>query len=84
MEKSKNPYANPLVFTKEPLLSGYISEENYALLKESSAVGVSVLGSGRIIGFTENMAFRGFWFGTNKMIMNAIFYGSMIDAASSR
>jgi hypothetical protein len=84
MEKSKGPYSNPVVFTSSPLLSGYMSKPNYAKVKEASAVGVSALGRGRVIGFTENMAFRAFWFGTNKLLMNAIFYGPLINEASSR
>ena len=84
MEKSKNAYGNPLVFTASPLLSGYISKENYDKLKNSSIVGVSVMGQGRIIGFTDNISFRAFWFGTNKMLTNAVFYGSLIDPAAAR
>jgi hypothetical protein len=84
MEKTKNAYGNPIVFTATPLLSGYVSKENYGKLKESSVAGVSVYGQGRVIGFTDNLCFRAFWFGTNKMLMNAIFYGPMIDAASGR
>jgi hypothetical protein len=84
MEKSKNVYANPIVFTANPLQSGYISSENYAKIRDTSVAGVSVMGRGRVIGFTENLAFRAFWFGTNKLLMNAIFYGPMIDAGSGR
>ena len=84
MEKAKNAYGNPLVFTAAPLLSGYISKENYEKLKNSSIVGVSVMGQGRIIGITDNISFRAFWFGTNKILMNAIFYGSFVNAAASR
>lgn len=84
MEKSKNAYANPIVFGSSPLQSGYISKPNYARLKDSSVVGVSALGKGRVIGFTENMAFRAFWFGTNKLVANAIFYGGLINEASGR
>ena len=84
MERSKNAYGNPMVFTAAPLLSGYISKQNYLKLKESSVVGVSALGRGRVIGFTENLALRAFWFGTNKMIMNAILYGPLIHEGSSR
>lgn len=84
MEKAKNAYGNPIVFTAAPLLSGYISKQNYSKLKESSIASVSVLGQGRIIGFTDNLCFRAFWFGTNKILMNAIFYGSMVDPASAR
>jgi len=84
MEPSRNPYANPLVYTATPLLSGYISKENYARLKERSAAGVCVVGRGRVIGFTENVTFRAFWFGTNKLLTNAIFYGPQINEASAR
>jgi hypothetical protein len=84
MEKSKNPYANPIVFGSSPLQSGYITKPNYSKLRESSVLGVSVLGKGRVIGFTENMAFRAFWFGTNKLVANAIFYGAQINDASGR
>jgi hypothetical protein len=28
IEKSKNPFGNPIVYTSSPLLSGYISKQN--------------------------------------------------------
>jgi hypothetical protein len=84
LEKSKNAYANPITFGQAPLLSGYISKENYLKLKSTSVVGVSAMGRGRVIGFTENVAFRAFWFGTNKLLTNAIFYGAFINEASAR
>ncbi len=84
LEKAKSAYGNPIVFTTSPLLSGYISKLNYTKVKESAASGVSVLGQGRVIGFTENVSFRAFWLGTNKMLMNAIFYGPQIDSNSGR
>jgi hypothetical protein len=84
LEKSKNAYANPITYGSAPLLRGYISKQNYEKLKNSSVVGVSVLGRGRVIGFTENLSFRAFWLGTNKLFTNAIFYGSMLSEASAR
>jgi hypothetical protein len=84
MEKAKSAYGNPLVYTAAPLLSGYISKENYSKLKEASIIGVSALGQGRVIGFTDNLCFRAFWFGSNKMLMNAIYYGPIISSASAR
>jgi hypothetical protein len=84
LEKSKNPYANPLVYKPSPLLSGYISKQNYNKVKDASYAGVAVVGKGRVIGFTENLNFRAFWFGTNRMLMNAIYFGNLIDDASGR
>lgn len=79
MEKSKNSYANPFVYTSSPLLSGYVSEENLARFKNSPAVTISNVGSGKVITFTDNPNFRAFWWGTNKLFMNALFYGESIS-----
>jgi hypothetical protein len=84
MEKTKSAYGNPVMFNSSPLVSGYISKQNYARLQNSSFAGVSVQGQGRVIGFTDNLCFRAFWLGTNKIMMNAIFYGGLINAASAR
>ncbi len=84
MEKSTGVYSNPITYGNNPLMSGYISKKNYEKMKNASAVGVTVLGRGRVIGFTENLAFRAFWFGTNKMLMNAIFYGPLLSSSMSR
>jgi len=82
MEKSKNQYANPFRYTHSPLLNGYISEENEEKLKETAAATVSRIGGGRVISFTDNTNFRAFWYGTNRLLMNAIFYGQTISGSS--
>ncbi|HZB12081.1 MAG TPA: M14 metallopeptidase family protein [Chryseolinea sp.] len=84
MEKAKTAYGNPIVLNSSSLISGYISKQNYSRLQNSSFAGVSVFGQGRVIGFTDNLCFRAFWLGTNKIMTNAIFYGSLINAASAR
>ena len=84
MEKAKGPYNNPMVYTSSPLISGYISKQNYGRIKDGSVLGVTAIGRGRVIGFTENLAFRAFWLGTNKMLMNAIYFGPIISEAACR
>ncbi len=84
LERSGNPYANPIQYTESPLLAGYVSKRNYNMIKGGSVVGVSAMGRGRVIGFTENLAFRAFWFGTNRLLMNAIFLGPTIDSDAGR
>ncbi|MDH3698148.1 MAG: M14 family metallopeptidase, partial [Flavobacteriaceae bacterium] len=78
IEPLKNSYDNPIEYTSNPLLSGYISEENLELLKNSVPFRAKRLGKGRIILFTDNTNFRAFWYGTNKLLMNAIFFGNMM------
>lgn len=83
-EKSRNPYANPAFYGNTPLQSGYISKENYAAIKNSAAVLVSTVGSGRVISIADNPNFRAFWLGGTKLMMNALFFGRLIDAGSGR
>ncbi|WP_281980380.1 M14 family metallopeptidase [Tenacibaculum mesophilum] len=71
-------YNNPIQYTNNPLLSGYISKENLKELKNTVPFKAGRLGSGRVIVFTDNTNFRGFWFGTNKLLMNAIFFGKLM------
>ncbi|MEO1253698.1 MAG: zinc carboxypeptidase, partial [Bacteroidota bacterium] len=79
MEKSKNDYANPFVYTENPLLSGYVSKENLNRFKNSPAVTISNVGRGKVVTLTDNPNFRAFWFGTNKIFMNALFFGEAIS-----
>lgn len=83
MKKARNPYATPLRYTEEPLASGYISEENAEKLKETAAIVVSRVGGGKVIAMTDNPNFRAFWYGTNKLFANAIFFGQTISGSSA-
>ena len=74
----KNSYNNPIQYTNNPLLSGYISEENLGILKNSVPFKTQGYGKGRVILFTDNTNFRAFWFGTNKLLMNAIYFSKMM------
>lgn len=71
---NKNSYDNPIQYTKNPLLSGYISEENLESLAQTIPFKTGRVGRGNIIAFTDNTNFRAFWYGTNKLLMNAIFF----------
>jgi len=75
IEADKNSYNNPIKYTASPLLSGYISLPNLELLKNTVPFKKAKLGRGNILYFTDNTNFRAFWYGTNKLLMNAIFFG---------
>jgi hypothetical protein len=78
MEPTENLYSNPVVLTETPLMSGYCSDENVKLLAKSASVIVRQKGSGRVILMAEDPNFRGFWYGTNKLFLNAVMFGSII------
>ena len=75
IKADKKSYNNPIQYTSNPLLSGYISKENAKIIKNTVPFKAQKLGSGKVIVFTDNTNFRAFWFGTNKLLMNTIFFG---------
>jgi len=81
-KKADNPYATPVSYTEDPLLSGFINKRNEKQVISSAVVIITSVQSGRIISFMEDPNFRAFWFGTNKLFMNAIFFGQTISLAS--
>ena len=78
LKADEKSYNNPIQYTKNPLLSGYISKENLKELKSSVPFKVQSFGRGKVLVFTDNTNFRGFWYGTNKLLMNAVFFGKIM------
>ena len=83
MKVTKNAYATPSVYSKEPLLAGYASRKNQLLISESAAIVVTGIGRGKVICLADNMNFRGFWLGSNKIFINALFFGHLISGQAA-
>ncbi|TXG39065.1 M14 family metallopeptidase [Seonamhaeicola maritimus] len=71
-------YNNPIKYANKPLLSGYVSEPNLNVLEGTVPFQVKKRGKGKVVVFTDNTNFRGFWYGTNKLLMNAIFFANLM------
>ena len=82
-ELPENRYAAPLVTTPLPVLSGYIPEDMKKISGNSAGVIISRKGNGRIISFSNNPAFRAIWFGSYKLIANAIYFGHTINSQTA-
>ncbi|MEN8815542.1 MAG: M14 family metallopeptidase [Nonlabens sp.] len=74
VKPNKDSFKNPITYTNSPLMSGYISSINLETLKNTVPFQHNNYGRGDVIGFTDNTQFRAFWYGTNKLLMNAIFF----------
>jgi hypothetical protein len=74
MNPDKNSYNNPIQYTKRPIVSGYISKQNLDSIGSTVPLQIKGLGRGNVVAFTDNTNFRAFWYGTNKLLMNAIFF----------
>lgn len=75
---SSNPYSTPLLLTAQPLASGFLSPENTARLARSASAVVYATGRGRVIGLADDLNFRGYWYGTNRIFLNAVLLGPII------
>ncbi len=79
IEPPDNVYAMPLAYSKKPLMAGYMHKNFAGTAPGSAGVIISAQGSGRIVLIQDNVNFRAFWYGTNKLLANAIFFGQTIS-----
>jgi hypothetical protein len=79
LQNSSNPYSTVAQYTTEPLIGGYVHPTTLKKLKGSASILVSAEGAGRVVMFADEPNFRGTWYGTNKLFLNALFYGSLIS-----
>lgn len=74
-----NPYAIPVQYTADPLLTGYASERRLEEIGGSPSVVARRMKRGAVILMADNPVFRGTYAGTEKLLMNAIFFSGLID-----
>lgn len=73
IKPNKQSFNNPIQYTNSPLMSGYVSEENLELLKNTVPFQIQSMGKGKVIVLTDNTNFRAFWYGTNRILTNALY-----------
>lgn len=79
LSPSTNPYSTVAQYTDNPLIGGYLHPLSAKKIKNSAAIIVAQEGEGRLIMFTDDPNFRGTWYGTNKLFLNALFFGSITN-----
>lgn len=79
MERPLNPYATVIAYGTPPLRSGYASDANKDALEGTAALIAERIGEGSVILFADDPNFRGIWYGTNKLFMNALFFSKAFD-----
>ena len=78
IKPDKDSFNNPIQYTDQPLLSGYINDDNLELLKNTVPFQVDDYGRGRVIVFTDNTNFRAFWLGTMKLLINSVYFSKLM------
>jgi Zinc carboxypeptidase len=78
MDQNNDPYDSPVMFTATPLQSGYFHPVFTKRISGSAEVNIDAIGRGRVISFADNLCFRAFWFGTSRLLMNAVLLGDLV------
>jgi len=84
LRSAENPYRTVARYSGEPLLSGYVSPENLEKLRNQPSVIAQRMGAGLVVRMVDNPNFRGFWYGTNRLFLNALFFGSAVESTPDR
>ena len=79
LEPETDPYAVVAAYPEDPLLSGYVSDENITKMGNTPAVLADRLGQGAVVRLVDDPNFRSVWYGTNKLFLNALFFGGVLD-----
>jgi hypothetical protein len=77
-QNSTSAYNTIAQYTNTPLVGGYLHPNSLKMIKNSPSILVGTEGSGRVILFADEPNFRGTWYGTNKLFLNALFLGSIM------
>lgn len=78
LKASDNPFSTPVRYAETPLMSGYIGEQRLTEMSGQAAVIAERHGKGLVVRFANNPIFRGFWLGTERLWVNALYFGPVV------
>jgi len=74
MQHTSKPFLSVANYSATPLLSGYADKNMVNRLAHTSAIVAHNRGRGRVIASSDNLAFRGYWLGSSKLLANSLFF----------
>ena len=82
LRSTENAYARVGRYTEEPLRAGYLSATTRAKLSGTTALDATRFGRGVVVRMADDYVFRGYWVGTEKLLANALLFGSLIETTN--
>jgi hypothetical protein len=76
---SRNVFSTVAQLTQDPHVSGYHTDTNLERLRGTSSVLADRLGGGSVVLLVDQPNYRGYWYGTNKLLLNAVYFGGFIS-----
>ncbi|MBT8063596.1 MAG: zinc carboxypeptidase, partial [Gammaproteobacteria bacterium] len=80
LQPSGNPYATPVRYSADPLIAGFIGADRLRAMAGQAAVIAERADQGLVVRFANTPLFRAFWRGTERLFVNALYFGQIIEA----
>lgn len=84
MEEPESPFVSVARYTEQPVISGYTDKRNWDILKGKTNIAAHRYGSGQVIGFADDINFRAYFWGTAKLLSNAIYLAPRIQVYAKK
>ena len=83
-QHSRNPFSTVVRIDDTPKVNGYLSERNRSRVAGVAWLVVSPQGQGNVVLFADDPAHRKYWHGTERLLLNAIFFGNQLNPTKPR
>jgi hypothetical protein len=83
-QPSRNPFSTVVRIDDAPKVNGYLSERNRSRVAGAAWLVVSPQGQGNVVLFADDPAHRKYWHGTERLLLNAIFFGNQLNPTKPR
>ena len=81
---SRNAFSTVVRIDETPRVNGYLSETNRSRVAGAAWLLVSPQGQGNVVLFADDPAHRKYWHGTERLLLNAVFFGNLLNPAKPR
>ncbi len=81
---SQNAFSTVVRIDPTPRVNGYLSENNRTRVAGSAWLLVSPQGQGNVVLFADDPAHRKYWHGTERLLLNAVFFGNLLNPTKPR
>lgn len=82
MQVPEQPFVTVAKYRKGKQLAGFAAPELVEQISQSAALVAHNYGNGRIIAMTDNPVFRGYFNGSSRLLVNALYLGKAFDAGT--
>ncbi|QBL08122.1 peptidase M14 [Rheinheimera sp. D18] len=82
LQPSDTPFVNVALYSSAPQLAGYTAAEYVPRISQSAVMLAHNLGKGRVIAMSDNPVFRGYFYGSSRLLVNAMYLGTAFSASA--